>query len=165
MRENQSVWPFHEIGARAKDLVVEFLEATKLDVRLRIGSISARWVPPQDTFYKANYDAAMFDNSGSACVGMVIRDCHGHVIAALSQKIPLPNSVEATEALAALRAIVFVKELCIFKVVVEGDCLRVVQALKAKKRCNTLYGNIIEDAHSQGLSLTVLPISTCSSGW
>ena len=165
MRENQSAWPFHEIGARAKDLVVEFLEATKLDVRLRIGSISARWVPPQDTFYKANYDAAMFDNSGSACVGMVIRDCHGHVIAALSQKIPLPNSVEATEALAALRAIVFVKELCIFKVVVEGDCLRVVQALKAKERCNTLYENIIEDAHSQGLSLTVLPISTCSSGW
>ena len=59
----------------------------------------------------------------------------------------------------------FAKELCILKVIVEGDCLRLVQALKAKERCNTLYGNIIEDAHSQGLSLTVLPISTCSSGW
>ena len=47
----------------------------------------------------------------------------------------------------------FVKEICIFKVVMEGDCLRVVQALKAKERCNTLFGNIIEDARNQSLSL------------
>jgi len=65
----------------------------------------------------------------------------------------MPNLVEATEALAACQVIVFAKELCIFKVVVEGDCLRVVQALKAKERCNTLYGNIIEEAHNQSLSL------------
>ena len=42
LRENQFVWPLHEIRARAKALVVEFLEATKQDVRPRIGSISAR---------------------------------------------------------------------------------------------------------------------------
>ena len=47
----------------------------------------------------------------------------------------------------------FAKELCIFKLVVEGDFLRVVQALKAKERCNTLYENIIEDVCSQSLSL------------
>ena len=57
---------------------------------------------------------------------MVIRDFHDHIIVALSQKIWKPNSVEAAEALAACRAVVFGKELCIFKVVVEGDCLRVV---------------------------------------
>ncbi|XP_075654998.1 uncharacterized protein LOC142625188 [Castanea sativa] len=153
LRENQSARPLHEIGDRAKALVVEFLEPNKQDVRLRIGSILARWVPPQDMFYKANYDAAIFDNSSSAGLGVVIRDCHGHVIAALSQKIPLPNSIEAVEALVALQAIVFAKELCIFKVVVEGDYLRVVQALKAKERCYTLHGNIIEDARNQSLSL------------
>ncbi|XP_075659605.1 uncharacterized protein LOC142629488 [Castanea sativa] len=86
-------------------------------------------------------------------LGVVIRDCHGQVIAALSQKVQMPISVEAAEALAAYRAIVFAKELCIFKVVVEGDCLRVIQALKAKERCNTLYGNIIEDMRNQSLSL------------
>ena len=41
-------------------------------------------------------------------------------------KIGLPHSVETAEALAALRAIVFAKELSIFKVVVEGECLKVV---------------------------------------
>ena len=110
-------------------------------------------VPPQDTFYKENFDAAIFENSGFVGLGVVIRDCHGHVIAALSQKIRKPNLVEAAEALVACQAIVFMKELCIFKVVVEGDCLRVVQALTAKERCNTLYGNIIEDARNQSLSL------------
>ncbi|XP_050241121.1 uncharacterized protein LOC126690018 [Quercus robur] len=123
------------------------------DVRPRIGGTSARWIPPQDTFYKANFDAAIFEDLGSAGLGVVIRDCHGQVIAALSQKIWKPNSIEAAEALAVCRAVVFAKELCIFKVIVKGDCLRVVQALKAKERCNTLYGNIIEDTRNQSLSL------------
>ena len=34
----------------------------------------------------------------------------------------------------------------------EGDCLKVVQALKARERCNTLYGTVIEDACNQGAS-------------
>lgn len=90
---------------------------------------------------------------GYAGLGVVIRDCNGNVIATLSHKIGLPHSVETAESLTALRAVVFAKELSIFKVLVEGDCLKVVQALKAKERCNTLYETIIEDARSQGVSL------------
>lgn len=33
------------------------------------------------------------------------------------------------EALAARRALEFARELCLFDVVLEGDCLRVIQAL------------------------------------
>ena len=83
----------------------------------------------------------------------MIRECTSQVIAALSQKIGLPHSVETIETLAALRAIVFAKELSVFKVVVEGDCLKVVQALKARERCNILYGTVIEDACNQGASM------------
>ena len=90
---------------------------------------------------------------GYAGLGVVIRDCNGNIIAALSQKIKLPHSVESVEALAAHKAVIFVKELSIFKVVEEGNCLRVVQALKALDRCKTLYGNVIEDTHSQGVTL------------
>ena len=56
----------------------------------------------------------------------MIRDCTGHVIAALNQKIGLPHFVETTEVLAALCAIVFAKELSVFEVAMEGDCLKVV---------------------------------------
>ena len=43
--------------------------------------------------------------------------------------------------------------MSIYKVVVEGDCLWVVQALKALNQYNTLYENVIEDNRSQGLTL------------
>ena len=88
---------------------------------------------------------------GYAGLGVVIRDCNGNIIAALSQKIKLPHSVESVEALAAHKAVIFVKELSIFKVVEEGNCLRVVQALK--DRCKTLNGKVIEDTYSQGVTL------------
>ena len=83
----------------------------------------------------------------------MVRDCTGQIIAALSQKIGLPHSVETTETLAALCAVVFTKELSVFKVIMEGDCLKVVQALKARERCNTLYGTVIEDARLQGAAM------------
>ena len=100
---------------------------------------------------------------GYAGLGVVIRDCNVNIIAALSQKIKLPHSVETVEALAAQKAAIFAKELSIFKVVVEGNCLRVVQALKAQDRCKTLNGNVIEDTSSQGV--TLLPVSACSMRW
>ena len=49
------------------------------------------------------------------------------------------------EALAANQAVVLAKELSIFKVVVEGDCLRVIQALNVPGRCHMMYGHVIEE--------------------
>ena len=61
--------------------------------------------------------------------------------------------METTEALVALCAVVFAKELSVFKVIVEGDCIKMVQALKVRERCNTLYGTVIEDVRNQGASM------------
>ena len=36
--------------------------------------------------------------------------------------------------------------------IIEGDCLRVVQALKSLGRCNTLFGRVIEESRSLGES-------------
>ena len=58
-----------------------------------------------------------------------------------------------TEALAAHRAVVYAKEFSIYNVVVEGDCLWIVQALKALGRYNILYENVIEYTHSQGCTV------------
>ena len=129
------------------------MDANEQVVKPRVRNIPVHWSPPQENVYKANFDVALFDNMGYAGLGVVIRDCNGHIIAALSKKIKFPYSVEMAEALAAHRAVTFAKELSIFKVVVEGDCLWVVQALKALDRCKTLYGNVIEDTYSQGVTL------------
>lgn len=74
----------------------------------------------------------------------------GNIIAALSQKIGLPQTMELVGAWAAHKAMILAQELCIFKMQVEGDCLKVIQALTTQARCNTLYGRVIEDTHKLG---------------
>ena len=63
--------------------------------------------------FKVNFDAALFENTGNARIGVAIRDSDGEIIAALSQRIPLPFSVEMAEAMATHRAILFAQELSI----------------------------------------------------
>lgn len=48
-----------------------------------------------------NFDAALFENIGCAGIGVAIQNSEGEIIAALSQRIPLPFSVEMAEAMAA----------------------------------------------------------------
>lgn len=51
---------------------------------------------------------------------MVFCDHMGQIIVSLSQKIPLIQSVELAEAMAARRAVLFAKELSLFNVEIEG---------------------------------------------
>ena len=60
---------------------------------------------------KANFDGAVFADSGEAVVGVVIQNENGEVMAALSEKIALPSSVDVLEMVAARRAAVFAVEL------------------------------------------------------
>ena len=53
------------------------------------------------------------------------------------------------EAMTARRAILFAQELSLSKVLLEGDCLRVVSALYSRAYCNTLYGNMVEETRHQ----------------
>lgn len=57
------------------------------------------------------------------------------MITALSQKIPLVQSMELVEAMAARRALFFAKELSLFDVEMEGDCSRVLAALNMVRSC------------------------------
>jgi hypothetical protein len=83
----------------------------------------------------------------------VYRDHSGQVIAALSQKIGLPRSVEMAEGLATRRVMVFARELSPIDVILEGDCLRVVRALNAFGGCNTLYGHVLNETKRLGVVL------------
>ena len=69
-----------------------------------------------------NFDATLFAETGSAGVGVVVRDCDGQIIGALQQNIGSVQSVEMVEALSARRAMRFATELCVFQVIIEGDC-------------------------------------------
>ena len=87
------------------------------------------WSPPTENLYKANCDATLFDHLGFVGLGVVVRDCRGNVLAALSQKVALSQSMEMVEALAAKRVVQLATKMSFLRVMVEGDCKRVVQAL------------------------------------
>ena len=135
-----------EIGDRARALVQEYFDACQSTSGLSVPVAPVRWTRPLDGLYKVNFDTALFEGSGCGGIGVTIRDSSGAIIGTLSQKIPLPHSVELVEALVA-RRVVFPQELCLANVLVEGDCLRVVLALKDPVDCHTLYGHIVEDIH------------------
>ena len=83
---------------------------------------------------------AIFEDSELAGLGVVIRDSAGLIIAAHSHKIRLPSSVDLVEAMAASRALSFAREISIFQVEVEGDSLKVIQAVNKLRPCTTMFG-------------------------
>ena len=82
-----------------------------------------RWLRPGAGVYKINFDGAIFESTARTGLGVVVRDEEGMVIAALSQNIKLPSSVDLVEALAAWRAILFAQEISVTHVEVERDSL------------------------------------------
>ena len=59
---------------------------------------------------KINFDGAWFRESDKAGLGVVIRNGEGQVLAALSEQIVKPPTVEILELLAARRAVTFAAE-------------------------------------------------------
>ena len=153
IRVQQTSWPLHEISRRVRELVVEFFDIHKQPPRPTVQQSQVHWTKPPQDFYKANFDAALFDSSNMAGIGVVIRDYNGNVIGALSQKIALPPSIEHAEALAASWAVAFAKELSLFEVIFEGDCLRIIKAINTMEPCHTLFGHIIEEIRSLSSAL------------
>ena len=60
-----------------------------------------QWQPPAENSFKVNFDGAVFGEEQEAGICVVIRDNEGHVLAALSEKVRLPASVEVLKMLVA----------------------------------------------------------------
>ena len=83
MRECQIVWPLHELGDRARELVVEYGDMNCLEHRVPIPHPRVCWSPPPTDCYKANFDDAFSKESSSDVIGVVYRDQTGQAIATL----------------------------------------------------------------------------------
>ena len=80
---------------------------------------------------KINFDEAIFSESNQFRVGVVIRDNNGAVLASCSEKIHQAYKPDEVEALAALKAVTFAHELGFRNVILEGDSLGLIKALKS----------------------------------
>lgn len=73
------------------------------------------------SWYKINFDRAIFEKEDKAGLGVVIQNSEGLVMASLSQLVSLPYSVIEVETLAARRALELAVEIGIDRVILEGD--------------------------------------------
>ena len=80
-----------------------------------------RWIPPQEPFLKVNYVGAVFHNRNEVGIEIVVHDHLGQFLASMSNKVPLPSSVDTMEYMVIVWALHFASE-CVFSyVILEGD--------------------------------------------
>ena len=59
-----------------------------------------RWEAPPQGVFKVNVDGATSNQGRNSSIGVIIRDCLGHVVAALSKYLPGRFAADQVEALA-----------------------------------------------------------------
>ena len=65
--------------------------------------------PPPQNMYKVNVDRAVFSARKDVGIGIVVRDCHGLVMAAMSMKVSAPLGPLEVEAKAFEAGLIFAK--------------------------------------------------------
>ena len=81
----------------------------------------------------------------TAGLGIIIRIGDGLVLAALTQQIPKPTSVEMVEVLAVRRALLFAKELGFQSLIVEGDSEVIINLINGGNMTQFEFGHILQD--------------------
>ena len=109
------------------------------------GSGGNRWQAPQAGFVKVNFNGAVFGELNKSGVGVVIRDNNGAVLVSCSEKLTQAYKAEETETLAARKALMFAHELGFQRVILEGDALGLIQALKSQEQNLSPLGSLVED--------------------
>ncbi|XP_030931047.1 uncharacterized protein LOC115956926 [Quercus lobata] len=148
VRLHDNPLPLCNVAGFAKTYLQDFKEHTDSSPIIRNRSTPHRWSPPAAGSVKINFDGAMFGESDRAGLGVVIRSCQGQVVAALSEQITKPPTVEILELLAARRAVSFSAELEHLRCVCEGDSLSVVNALKGSGLVLSSGGHLLADISS-----------------
>ena len=119
-----------KVWVMANRILGEFKAACSLLVFSPSPAPSA-WHAPPVGFFKVNVDGAAFDDGRPSCIGVVIRDSRGFLIAASNKILPASFSAEITESLALQEGVLLASDLGISHVLVESDALSVIQAISS----------------------------------
>ncbi|XP_075645753.1 uncharacterized protein LOC142616881 [Castanea sativa] len=112
-----------------------------------------KWKAPPPGFCKINVDGATSNVGSKSCIGMIVRDCHGHSIAAACEVLQSSYSAEITEAFALLHGVLLALDLRISHVIFESDALSIVQALNCGVADGEI-GLILQDIRSLSASFS-----------
>ena len=88
------------------------------------------WKPPPESAFKLNFNVVVFSKVNRSGVGAIIRNYKGEVMATMSTRGPTVHSSEKGELLACRKAIEFGINAGLSKLVIEGDNVNVIKAVK-----------------------------------
>ena len=102
-------------------------------------------MPPPANLVKINFDSTVFSNDNFSGVRAVIRDENGLVLGSCMKRLPQPYSAVEVEALAAAITLAFANNLGVTRVILEGDSLVVIKALKEEEQLLSPTGLLLKD--------------------
>ena len=117
-----------QVWVMANRILGEFKATCSLPVFSPSPAPSA-WQALPVGFFKVNVDGAAFDDGRPSCIGVVIRDSRGFLIAASNKVLPASFFAEITESLALQEGVLLASDLGISHVLVELNALSVIQAI------------------------------------
>ncbi|XP_075654690.1 uncharacterized protein LOC142624835 [Castanea sativa] len=94
-----------------------------------VADARSAWVPPPRNVFKVNVDGAVFAQNRAVGIGVIVRDDRGRMEAALSKRLDAPLGIVEAEAMAYEASLIFVKDIGVQEVVIEGDSLIIHRAL------------------------------------
>jgi ribonuclease HI len=105
----------------------------------------SRWSPPPEGTVHINVDAARFSSSRRMGIGAVIRNHKRECSIAWSELIQEVTAPDVAEALALRHAMSLAGEEGFDKLVIESDCLSLVQRVKSLEIDRSHVGVVVQD--------------------
>ncbi|KAL0437158.1 UNVERIFIED_CONTAM: hypothetical protein Sradi_0423700 [Sesamum radiatum] len=104
-----------------------------------------RWSAPPLIVIKINFDGALFVNEWESGIGIVARDSAVSCLVWLSRRLPKCLPPELVEAMAAREALSIAQRLHWRRIILEGDCLSLIQKLQSGREDHSASGPITSD--------------------
>lgn len=103
------------------------------------------WSLPSPNSVKINSDAAIFKESNKYSVAYVVRDSAGQLIEARTKSWSGHVSAEMAEIMGIREALSWIKQSELSNVILESDCLPMVQAVRSSFLCFSYLGRLVNE--------------------
>ena len=143
---------------RARDYLVGFKDKQSQLATSATTGLVQEWRPPMGLAFKLNFDAAIFVNTNSSGVGVIIRNSLGEVLAGLSARGPFVASREEAEVLAFRKALEFALDTGFLDLVIKGYNATLMTTIESPHLNMSRLGHIYDDISTLASSFRSLSV-------
>ena len=131
----ESAIDLHQVAGAAKSSLDDFhrsIQGQESQRRRATHTTQNHWRRSPMEVVQINFDGATCSKEKKSSIGVVVRDVNDLVLASCAKKIHQSFKVVEIEFMAATTALTFAKDLGFQRIILEGDSLEVIQALRDK---------------------------------